>query len=259
MPIRVLPSDVALKIAAGEVVTRPADAVKELVENSIDACLAAQARDRDARSSPPRIGVEVSGGGLGLIRVVDTGCGIPWSELTLAFQRHATSKLAAVEDLFAVRTLGFRGEALASIAAISHVTLHSRTAEQDLGGTLALQVGVVVDQGERAGPLGTSVTVRNLFHNVPARLRFLRSATGEVGRILNLVGQYALAYPEIRFSLSSEGRVILQSPGNGRLQDVLAQVYDSALADKPPKSSMVRPLIWAAVKAMVLRYQMPPE
>ena len=261
MPIRVLPEAVALRIAAGEVITRPTDAVKELVENAVDAVLASRPQALTPHSGgrllapspaerapgarqwkrgaegglsalPARIDVEIRDGGLALIRVVDTGCGIPADEVALAFQRHATSKLATAEDLFAVRTLGFRGEALASIAAISQVALYTRAAGAELGALLELDAGRVVEQGPRAGPVGTSITVRNLFQNVPARLRFLRSAAGEAGQVVHLVGQYALSFPEIRFSLLNDGRLVFQSPGGGRLEDVLAKVYGAALVEK---------------------------
>ena len=232
MPLRrsgivVLSPEVAQQIAAGEVVTRPADAVKELVENAIDACLAAARGD-----APHRIDLELRGGGLSLIRVVDTGCGIPAEEVPLAFERHATSKLATADDLFAIGTLGFRGEALPSIAAISQVTVYTRPADADLGTLVVVEGGRLVERSARAGPVGTSVTVRNLFQNVPARLRFLRTATGEAGQVTNLVGQYALAYPEIRFSLVNEERLVFQSPGTGRLRDALLKVYDAGVVEK---------------------------
>ena len=231
MPIRVLPDEVALKIAAGEVITRPTDAVKELVENAIDASLLAPDQDGSPPSAP-RIDVEIRGGGLSLIRVVDAGCGIPPDEVAVAFRRHATGKLATAEDLFAVRTLGFRGEALASIAAISHVVIYTRTADRELGTLLTLEAGRVVEQGSRAGPVGTSIAVRNLFHNVPARLRFLRSASGEAGQIVHLLSQLAMAFPEIRFALLNEGRLVLQTPGSGSLADVLLRVYGSAVVER---------------------------
>ena len=226
--IRLLPEDVALKIAAGEVVTRPADAVKELVENAIDACLAAG----DLPNGPHRVEVEIRGGGLGLIRVVDTGCGIPADELPLAFQRHATSKLTTAEDLFAVATLGFRGEALAAIAAVAQVVTYSRVADAELGRLLTVEHGRLIEDEPRAGPVGTSLTVRNLFQNVPARLRFLRTATGEAGQIAHVVGLYALAYPEIRFGLTNDGRQVFGSPGTGELADVLPRYFDAGIAAK---------------------------
>src|SRR5512140_3480590 len=164
--IALLPPEVAQQIAAGEVVTRPADAVKELVENAIDACLAADRGDASRRDTPFRIEVELRGGGLSLIRVVDTGCGIPAEEVPLAFERHATSKLASADDLFAIGTLGFRGEALPSIAAISQVAVYTRPADADLGTLVVLEGGRLVERSARAGPVGTSVTVRNLFQNV---------------------------------------------------------------------------------------------
>ena len=228
--IRLLPEDVALKIAAGEVITRPADAVKELVENAVDACLAAG--PSSGPSGPHRVDVEIRGGGLGLIRIVDTGCGIPADQLPLAFERHATSKLATAEDLFAVHTLGFRGEALAAIAAVAQVVTYSRVADADLGRLLTIEHGRAIEDEPRAGPVGTSFTVRNLFQNVPARLRFLRTATGEAGQIAHIVGLYALAYPEIRFGLLTDGRQAFASPGTGDLADVLPRYFDATLARK---------------------------
>ena len=212
MPIRVLASDVVSKIAAGEVVERPASVVKELVENSLDA---------DAT----QISVEVRGGGVNLIRVIDNGTGIPPDEVTVAFQRYATSKIGDLGDLDAISSLGFRGEALPSIAAVAEVEVMTRTAEELAGIYLSLKNGVVVKTGKRASPQGTTVTVRHLFQNVPARLKFLKSNTTESSRISNLVSQYSLAFPEVRFSLFHDGRTALQTVGNGALRDVMVKVY----------------------------------
>lgn len=218
MPIRLLSPDVAGKIAAGEVVERPASVVKELVENCIDA-------------GATEIRVEVREGGRRLIRVADNGCGIPAPELPLAFARHATSKLASVADLDRIATLGFRGEALASIAAASQVTLLTRPRGQDVGRLLRVEGGQIVREEGHGGPLGTIVTVENLFYNVPARLKFLRQPQTETGHIHDVVAHYALAYPDTRFTLVAEERTAFQSSGKGNLHDVLIAVYGLEMAD----------------------------
>lgn len=212
MPIRLLPPEVAGQIAAGEVVERPASVVKELIENSIDAA----ATD---------IRVEISEGGQRLIRVADNGCGIPAEEVAMAFARHATSKLTCVADLERITTLGFRGEALASIAAVSQVTLLTRPASQAAGQFLRVETGQIVRQESRACPAGTIVTVEHLFRNVPARLKFLRQPQTETGHIYRVVTHYAMAFPHLRFSLIADGRLAFQSAGNGQLRDVLLAVY----------------------------------
>jgi DNA mismatch repair protein MutL len=211
VPIRVLPAEVAAKIAAGEVVERPASVVKELVENAIDA---------GARS----IRVEARDGGQRTIRVMDDGCGIPRAELPLAFARHATSKLSAIEDLEHIHTLGFRGEALASIAAVSRLTMISRTADSVGGAMIQVEGGQQVRLSELGAPVGTAVTVENLFYNVPARLKFLKSPATEAGHIHRVVTRYAIAFPEIRFYLQLNEHVALQTSGNGSLYDVLLEV-----------------------------------
>ncbi|MFQ5879395.1 MAG: DNA mismatch repair endonuclease MutL [Dehalococcoidia bacterium] len=216
MSIRILPSQVAAKIAAGEVVERPASVVKELVENALDA---------GAR----RLAIEVSQGGLALIRVSDDGCGIPQEELSLAFRRYATSKLASADDLNAIRTLGFRGEALPSIAAVADVEMASRTPDALSGAYIRLMDGVVVAQGPRGAAAGTTVTVRGLFARQPARRKFLRSPDAEARHIATVVAHYALAYPEVRFSLRLDGRQSL-STGGGSLGDAVAAVYGSEVA-----------------------------
>ena len=218
MPIRQLPTDVAAKIAAGEVVERPASVVKELVENAIDA---------GAR----QIRVELMGGGLGLIRVTDDGRGIPPDELPLAFARHATSKIGTLYDLERIQTLGFRGEALASMAAVARVTLVSQPHEARVGAQVTAEQGVVGPVTPAGAAVGTSVTVRDLFADVPARLKFLKTRATETTHCLHLLEQYALAYPEIRFTAASEGRQIFNTPGDGNLFSVLVAVYGLRIAD----------------------------
>ena len=212
MPIRQLAPDVAAKIAAGEVVERPASVVKELIENCIDAGAA-------------QIRVELMNGGLQLIRVSDNGSGIPAEELTLALARHATSKVARIDDLEQIRSLGFRGEALASIAAVADVTLLSRHQHAEQGAQISAQNGEISSVSAAASPTGTSLTVRNLFSAVPARLKFLKSRNTEVSHCLHLLEQYALAYPGIRFSVASEGRQLFATPGDGQLTSVLIEIY----------------------------------
>ncbi|HEX6482187.1 MAG TPA: DNA mismatch repair endonuclease MutL [Ktedonobacteraceae bacterium] len=212
MPIRQLAPDVAAKIAAGEVVERPASVVKELIENSIDA-------------GATQIRVDLMNGGLQLIRVTDNGSGIPAEELELALSRHATSKVAQIDDLEHIRSLGFRGEALASIAAVAEVTLLSRHRGAAHGAQVGASSGHISEVNIAASPEGTTLTVRNLFSAVPARLKFLKSRNTEVSHCHHLLEQYALAYPEIRFSVFSEGRPIFATPGDGQLSSVLIEIY----------------------------------
>ena len=219
MPIRLLPPEVAGKIAAGEVVERPASVVKELVENSIDA-------------GATDLQIEIREGGRRLIRVADNGCGIPAEETSLAFARHATSKLAGVEDLNRIATLGFRGEALASIAAVSQVALLTRPRAQTVGQYLQVDAGRITRQEGRGCPAGTVVTVEHLFRNVPVRLKFLRQPQTETGHIHAVVTYYALAYPEVRFHLTADDRTVFQSTGNGKLYDVLIAVYGLEVAEQ---------------------------
>ena len=212
MPIHVLPEEVASQIAAGEVVERPSSVVKELVENAIDAGA------RDVR-------VEARAGGKGFIRVTDDGCGVPAAEVELAFHRHSTSKLSTADDLARITTLGFRGEALTSIAAVSRVTFVTRATDEPVGTLLRLEGGRVVTRQESGRPPGTAVTVEDLFFNVPARLKFLRSERTERRHIDGWLTRYAMAYPALRFTLAHDDRVVFQSPGNDRLRDVMVAVY----------------------------------
>ncbi len=219
MTIRILPPELAAKIAAGEVVERPASVVKELIENSIDA-------------GATDIKVEIREGGIRLIRVADDGCGIPANEVPLAFARHATSKIRSADDLERISTLGFRGEALASIAAVSRLTLQTRAEGEDVGSQIRLEGGEIVRQGAYGIHKGTVVTVENIFYNVPARRKFLRRPQTEGGHIHRIVTLYALAYPEIRFTLISDGHRSFQSTGDGELFGVLAQVFGLETAKK---------------------------
>ncbi len=212
MPIRVLAPQLAARIAAGEVVERPASVVKELVENSLDA-------------GATHVSVEISGGGLEAIRVVDDGEGIPPDEVELALQRFATSKLSPYDDLERITTLGFRGEALPSIAAVSTMSLLSRQADRPGGVLVEAEQGEVARAGPQASPPGTSVTVRGLFRNVPARLKFLKSPSVEASRVRNLLHQLALAYPEVAFHLDVDGRRAFSCPGSGDLRDACSAVY----------------------------------
>jgi len=212
MPIRVLPDVVAAQIAAGEVIERPASVVKELIENALDA-------------GADTITIEVDDGGRQMIRVSDNGGGIPADEVELAFARHATSKLQVVDDLNRITTLGFRGEALASIAAVSRVTLTTRHHDEVAGTTIQAEGGELRSVRATGAPSGTVVEVANLFFNTPARLKFLKSDSTERRHITQLVTRYAMAYPQVRFRLVQEGREQFHSTGSGDLADVLVEAF----------------------------------
>ncbi|MCB9147767.1 MAG: DNA mismatch repair endonuclease MutL [Caldilineaceae bacterium] len=218
MTIQILADDVAAKIAAGEVVERPANVAKELVENSLDA-------------NATEIRVEIREGGQRLLRVIDNGDGIASPELALAFERHATSKLRRADDLNHIATFGFRGEALYSIAAVSHLTITTRARSsaqanaEPFGAQARLEGGHLVHQGKAGAPVGTVINVENLFYNMPARKKFLRTPATESGRIAAVIQRYALAYPERRFSFVNDGRLVFQSNGSGDLFDVLVKLY----------------------------------
>lgn len=212
MTIHILPPDVAAKIAAGEVVERPANVAKELIENSLDA-------------GATEIRVEVREGGTRQLRVIDNGHGMTADEVPLAFHRHATSKLSSADDLYQIATFGFRGEALYSIAAVSQVTLTTRHRSEDFGTQLRVEGGQITAQGRAGTPVGTIINMEHLFYNVPARQKFLRKAAAETGQISAIVQRYALAYPGHRFSFVSDSRQVFQSTGSGDLFDVLAKIY----------------------------------
>ena len=218
-PIRPLPPEVTAQISAGEVVERPASIVKELLENAIDA-------------SARTVTVEVREAGRRLIRVSDDGRGIPSDQVELAFQRHATSKLARAADLHRITTLGFRGEALPSIASVARVTMVTQIPSQDQATWLRLQDGRVVDRGSRGAPPGTRVSVEDLFLQVPARLKFLRTDATEWRHILDLVSRYAMAHPLLRITLIRDGKPVFNTPGSGRLSEVLVATYGAEAASQ---------------------------
>jgi DNA mismatch repair protein MutL len=232
--IAILPSAVADGIAAGEVVDRPAAVVKELMENAIDAGAA-------------RIHVRVEAAGQGLIEVVDDGHGMDPSDLPVAFQRHATSKLRSLNDLRTIRTLGFRGEALASIAAVADVEAVSRRRDGGGGFLVRIKAGDVLTAEATGSPAGTRVTVSQLFFNTPARLKFLKQPATENAGISRLVGELALGNPAIAFSLEIDRRRVFQTPGNGEVRATFAAVYDTQTAaamlsvDEPAVRGLISP------------------
>ena len=219
MSIRILAPEVASQIAAGEVVERPASVVKELVENSLDA-------------GAQKITITIRGAGKRVIEVADDGSGIPSDELPLTVSRHATSKLSTADDLFHIDTLGFRGEALASMGSVSHLTITTRTSDSALGAMLRVDGGHM-SAVERVGTsVGTVVKVADLFYNVPARLKFLKKDVTERRHIEEFITRYALAYPEVRFQLQQDDRTTIQTSGNGDHREVLASVYGVELAQQ---------------------------
>ncbi len=212
-----LPRQIADRIAAGEVIDRPVSIVKELVENSIDA-------------GSTSIVVEIRKGGKSYIRVTDNGSGIPSADTEIAFQRHATSKIREIPDLDAIGTLGFRGEALASIAAVSRTELITKTEEERTGSCLLMEGGIVADRTEKGCPVGTTIIVRDLFYNTPARLKFLKSDSAEGALIIDFVSKIALAYPEIRVRMINNSNTLFTTPGRGERLSAIATVYDPHLA-----------------------------
>lgn len=215
--IQVLDSHVADLIAAGEVVERPASVAKELMENAIDA-------------GACKVTVEISHGGLTFLRVTDDGKGIPAGELPTAFLRHATSKLRRASDLEAIGTLGFRGEALAAIAAVSRVEVMTRTADSPLGASLSLEGGVAGPVEEAGCPLGTTMVVRDLFYNTPARLKFMKKDTAEGAAVFAAVQRTALSHPEVSVKFIRDGKQELLTPGDGQLQSAVYAVLGRELA-----------------------------
>ncbi len=211
-PILKLSDEVIGQIAAGEVVERPAAAVKELVENSIDAGATA-------------VTVELTDGGITAIRVSDNGRGIPASQMKMAFERHATSKLITADDLFSVHTLGFRGEALASIAAVSKVSCISRTKDASFGIRAQVEAGVIAGITEAASPVGTSVTVKELFYNAPVRLKFLKKPAAEAAYVSDYIMRLILSRPDVAFRFVNQGKTIYRSAGDGTLESAIYCVY----------------------------------
>ncbi|PTE78677.1 DNA mismatch repair endonuclease MutL [Staphylococcus equorum] len=214
--IKELQTSLANKIAAGEVVERPGSVVKELLENAIDA----QATE---------INIEVEQSGVASIRVVDNGTGIHIEDLGLVFHRHATSKLDADDDLFHIRTLGFRGEALASISSVSKVTLKTCTDNQE-GQEIYVENGEILNQKPAKAKQGTDILVESLFYNTPARLKYIKSLYTELGKITDIVNRMAMSHPDIRISLISDGRTILKTNGSGRTNEVMAEIYGMKVA-----------------------------
>ena len=214
--IKELQTSLANKIAAGEVVERPGSVVKELLENAIDA----QATE---------INIEVEQSGVASIRVVDNGTGIEIDDLDLVFHRHATSKLDADDDLFHIRTLGFRGEALASISSVSKVTLKTCTDNQE-GQEIYVENGEVLNQKPAKAKRGTDILVESLFYNTPARLKYIKSLYTELGKITDIVNRMAMSHPDIRISLVSDGKTIIKTNGSGRTNEVMAEIYGMKVA-----------------------------
>ena len=217
--IRILPEAVANKIAAGEVVERPASVVKELLENSLDA-------------GANRVEIAIEGGGKRLIRIVDDGEGMTHDDALLAFERHATSKIRSAEDLFEISTLGFRGEALPSIAAVSRLVLETRHASEKSGTRVEIAGGKLRDVKEVAWPQGTSIEARDLFYITPARRKFLKSESTELGHIATLVTHYALAHPEKSFRLASLTNEILNVPPVASHRERMYQVMGGQILEQ---------------------------
>ena len=210
--IHVLDETTINKIAAGEVVERPASVVKELIENSIDA---------DATS----IEVKIGEGGSAYMRITDNGKGMTEEDARLAVLRHATSKIQKVEDLFDIASLGFRGEALASIASVSHFVLTTRTVDQELGTRILIDGGTFTDCIPYGAAPGTTIEVKELFFNTPARRKFLKTERTESSKIQDIVGKLALSNPHIAFKLTIDDRVAIITPGSGSIQDTVAALY----------------------------------
>ena len=217
--IRILDKSTADKIAAGEVVERPLSVVKELVENSIDA-------------GAKKIAVEIKNGGKSYIRVTDDGCGIAADECEKAFMRHATSKIINAEDLNSISTLGFRGEALASIAAISRTELLTKTKESKTGSKLIIEGGQIIENTPVGCPDGTTMVIRDLFFNTPARLKFMRADSAESSSVIEFVTDIALAYPDIRIQMINNDKILFATNGRGNRGQTIATLTSSILADK---------------------------
>lgn len=215
--IQVLDPQVANKIAAGEVVERPSAVVKELVENAIDA-------------GATKIHVEIATGGKKLIRITDNGSGITPEDMVIAFERHATSKVRAIEDIYALETLGFRGEALASIAAVSHVEMISKVAEQATGQVVKISGGKLVETSAVGSETGTTMVVKELFYNTPARLKFMKSTAAETSAISDLMIRLALSHTEISFSYIADQKIVFKTSGDGDLKKVIYAVLDKEFA-----------------------------
>jgi DNA mismatch repair protein MutL len=233
MPIKVLSPEVTSKIAAGEVIERPSSVAKELIENSLDA----GARD---------INVEVHNGGVSYLRVTDNGCGLSSVDVEMAIRRHATSKLSKLDDLEHIRTLGFRGEALPSIASVAEVEILTRDQGSNAATYLHLEEGKITSREKKSRPVGTTITVRHLFRNFPARLKFLKSSATEASHIATLVSQYALAFPEVKFEFIVDGRTNLRTPGDGDIRSPVSAVYGLDIAKKMQDVEGTDEMLYAA-------------
>src|SRR5271155_1839927 len=247
--IRILPENVANKIAAGEVVERPASGGKELLENAVGA---------GARS----IRIEAESGGKRLIRVIDDGSGMNHDDALLAFERHATSKLRTADDLLSIATLGFRGEALPSIASISRLVLETRDAEETEGVRVEFAGGKLISVKPAGVPVGTSISVSDIFYAVPARRKFLKSETTELGHIASLVTHYALAHPETHFVLKTPSQLILDCAPVEKLSERVYQLFGRQALDElmeippnegPMRSAITEPQIEADEQAATIR------
>ncbi len=227
--IHVLPERVANQIAAGEVVERPASVVKELLENALDA-------------GSTRIRIQVEAGGKKLIQITDNGCGMVRDDAMLAFERHATSKIKDTDDLLSISTLGFRGEALPSIASVARLHLETRAEEEAAGTVLEINGGKIIRVEEAGLPLGTSITIRDLFFNTPARKKFLRSESTELSHIASLVTHYALAHPEKHFELHSATNALLVAPPVAGHRERVYQVFGRETLDQLIPLAAVQPL-----------------
>src|ERR1700753_1233626 len=206
--IQLLPDSVANQIAAGEVVQRPASGVKGLVENAIDA-------------GADKIQLILKDAGKSLIQVIDNGCGMSVTDARMCFERHATSKIKKAEDLFAIRTMGFRGEAMASIPAIAHVDLKTRRHEDELGTFITIEGSEVLSQEACSANTGTSISIKNLFYNTPARRNFLKSNSVEMRYIIDELQRIALAHPEVFFTLHHNGQKVYHLPGTTLKQRII--------------------------------------
>ena len=240
--IRILPESLANKIAAGEVVERPASVVKELLENALDA-------------GAKTIRVETEQGGKRLIRVIDDGHGMTHDDALLAFERHATSKLKTVEDLGAIATLGFRGEALPSIAAVSRLTLETRDAAETEGTRVEFAGGKLFGVKPAGVPAGTTLTVADLFYNIPARRKFLKSDTTELGHIASLVTHYALANPDKQFVLTTPTQTIIDCAPAGKMADRVYQLFGRQALDELVEV----PAATAPFRAAITEPELDPE
>src|SRR5271156_1688813 len=247
--IHVLSEQVANKIAAGEVVERPASVVKELLENALDA-------------GATRIKINVEAGGKKLIQITDNGCGMVRDDAMLAFERHATSKIKETDDLLSIGTLGFRGEALPSIASIARLLLETKTAEEEQGTRIEFAGGKLIGVKPAGVPAGTSISVADIFYCVPARRKFLKSETTELGHIASLVTHYALAHPDRHFLLKTPSQEILNCPPVEKLADRVYQIFGRQSLDElteipateaPVRSAITEPPLEAEERAATLR------